>query len=439
MNHTQNVLILSFLFLLSCSDSSEDSEPTAFPRIDPYICKTIQYSPQISTFGIISPVRKADILPPADSIIRKMYFDEGDLVFEGDILAELDMQQIDLQIKEAEASLHSKESSLELSRRKLAESRRNAESRFHTIESAEIELKKKEIELLRMSEILANKKKLHALGGITKDELLSFELNFLEKESLFKQAGCSLEIKKIGYRDIDLINENYVLSSDPHKTKMDIIDLNTGVFQAETDMAESELEAAVNKLESLRLYREENIITSPLKGIILRRLMDEGEKGTREKPLYHICSVDKVYVSCRLSEKDLLTLSLNQRAQISSPLLDESTSGSVQRISPWIESESGSGEVMILVDNEDGIFRFGQFVRVTLELEEPQTELMIPSESLIDGFAYLLRDNHIFKTQLITGSPRDGMIPVYKGLSEGDRIVLAPLKSFTDGMEIGLP
>lgn len=440
MAYPMILIILSTLVLHSCSDRSETRDTVStLPRVEAYICEISEYSPEMSSFGVISPVRKADILPPSESIIRKMYFNEGDMVCEGDILAELDLQQIDLQIKEAEASLQNRASSLELSRRKLAESRRNVESRFHTINSAEIELSKKEAELNRMSDILSNKRRLYDLGGITKDELLSFELNFLEKDTLFKQARCSLEIKKIGYREMDLINEGYPPSSDSQQLKLNFTDLNTRVMQAETEMAVSELESARNSLESLRLYREENTIRSPLSGIVVRRLMDEGEKASSEKPIYHICAYDQVYASCRVSENDLISLKLDQTAVISSPVDDRQSFGSIKRISPWIESDSGSGEVMILLDNRDGFFRFGQFVQVSVDLGKSVQEIVIPSDSLFEGAAYLLRDNHIFRTDLTTGTPRDGMIPVYEGLAVGDRIVLSPHNGFIDGMEVSLP
>lgn len=439
MNYQMILLILCTLFLNSCEKNTDDENRVFLPLVEAYVCGTSVYSPKLSSFGVISPVRKADILPPSENIIRKMYFNEGDRVYEGDILVELDLKQIELQIKEAEASMQTRKSSLELSRRKLAESRRNVESRFHTINSAEIELSKKEAELKRMDDILENKRKLFDMGGITRDEFLTFELNFLEKETLFRQAQCNLEIKKIGYREIDLINEGYTITSDPEQLKKNYIDLNTKVMQAESEMAASELESSQNSLESLKLYREENTVRSPLDGIVVRRFMDEGEKTSREKPIYHICSSQEVYASCRFSEKDLTALKLNQSAEVRSPAADIRISGSISRISPWIESDSGSGEVLILLNNKDGIFKFGQFVQVSIQINETVNELVVPAESILEGTAYLLRDNHIFRKSLSTGSPRDGMVPVYEGLSPGDRIVLFPHKEFLDGMEVQLP
>lgn len=439
MNNQIFIILILSLFLDSCKDKVSEEIIVMLPQVKAYVCRSSLYSPKLSSFGVISPVRKADILPPSESIILKMYFNEGDRVYEGDVLAELDLKQIQLQIKEAEASMQNKESSLELSRSKLAESRRNVESCFFTINSAEIELSKKNAELIRMNNILENKKTLFDMGGITRDELLTIELNFLEKETLFKQAQFNLEIKKIGYREIDLTNEGYTISSDPEQMKKYFIDLNTKVMQAESEMAASELESARNSLESLKLYRDENTIRSPLDGIIVRRFMDEGEKTSREKPIYNICFTDEVYASCRFSEKDLVVLKLNQSAEIISPVDEIQSSGFISRISPWIESDSGSGEVMILLDNQDGIFKFGQFVQVSIQVNETVNELVVPSDALLEGTAYLLRDNHIFKKDLITGSPRNGMVPVYEGLTAGDRIILSPHKEFQDGMEVQLP
>ncbi|MDC7235568.1 MAG: efflux RND transporter periplasmic adaptor subunit [Spirochaetales bacterium] len=427
--------------LLSChqkqrADSSD--QVTQIPSVETYLCTSVSAAETVETYGLVTAAQKADIFPPSESLIKRLFFEEGDEVKEGDILAELDLQQIDLQIREAEVNIESCRTALDLAERKLIEKRRQVESRFYTINSAEIELAKKDSELRRMKEILNNKRKLYEAGGISKDDFLSVELSYLDKESEYEQALCSLAIQKIGFREEDLLQEGFSTGGQASQLKENYILLNTMVARGEQKMSESALKVAEKKLESLLLYREENIIRAPFPGIIVRRFMDEGEKSSRDRPLYHICGSEKLYVSCRLSENELNTIRKNQIVDVFSPSVGTSVSGTVEQISPWIDSDSGQGEVKISINGRNDLFRFGQFVEVKITVNDPLDQMLIPSASVLDESVFLLKGNHIFKRSLLTGNPVDGMLPVLDGLDEGDLIVLNPVRGFRDGMEVAI-
>lgn len=428
---------MAALILFPSCRSREQStaQSAAPPLIVSHLCEEESVRSEIRTFGTVSSVKKADILPPSESRITDLLFEEGDRVEAGDLIAVLDLRQIDLQIRETEASVRNRESALELCNEQLAESRRNMEARFYSIESAEIECSEKKSELERMEGILENKRRLLEIGGITREEFLSVELEYLEKESLYRQAACTLDIQKIGFRDRDLAEAGYPEAGSGEIRIEQFIDLNTRVLQAEAEMAESELAAAVSSLESLRLFREENHIRAPFSGIVVRRYMDEGETCSRDKPIYHISTIDQVHVRIRMSSDEMNLLTRGGSAEISLPELRR---GLIDRISPWIQNESGSGEVMVLVDNSDGIFRLGEFLRVTIPLEGREKRIHIPDNSLLGSTVFLIREGRIFRRDIETGEAVDMGVPVLKGLEPGDRIVLAPEDYFQDGMEVSL-
>jgi len=432
---------LTTVLILSCTKQAKETPTDPLPPlVEEYICKNELTKNEISTYGTISYLAKADVVPMSSETIRELYFEEGEFVRKGEVLAQLDTRKLEFQLKETTAGIDTKKTALALAEQKLAESRRNMEAQFHTIKSAELDLEQKRADSERMRSILDNKKQLFEAGGITQEELLSVELSTREKETSLKQAEYSLRIKNIGFREEDLIREGIDIPQDSESLKNLYIELNTRVQSAEVELARSEWQAALSRIETLELYREESRIKAPISGIIAKKYMNPGEKAQENQPLYLIYPTEKVYVLLQLSEKDLLSVNIGQEVLVYTDNDSFEYTGHIHRISPWIQKESRSGEVKVLLENRDESFKIGQFVRVHIQQERPSQQLMIPSTSITTGQeetqVFIIRQSRLFKKKIVTGEERGRKFPVLEGLNEGDRIVVLPTDFLKDGMEV---
>lgn len=51
-------------------------------------------------------------------------------------------------------------------------------------------------------------------------------------------------------------------------------------------------------------------------------------------------------------------------------------------------------------------------------------------------FVFLIKENHVIKTQIITGTTFGDTIEILSGVKTGDRVVLKPLEKMRDGRKI---
>src|SRR3954447_22498492 len=62
--------------------------------------------------GKIEPITKVEIKSKASGIVKKLYVDAGDRVKAGQLLAELDKEQIEAQVRQARAALEAAEANM---------------------------------------------------------------------------------------------------------------------------------------------------------------------------------------------------------------------------------------------------------------------------------------------------------------------------------------
>jgi RND family efflux transporter MFP subunit len=438
----QDLLLFCFLLItLSCSRKiPEETNPQeGVPLIQGYVCQKELTKNEIRTYGTIGYLYKADVVPTFGETINDLYFEEGDPVKEGELLALLDFRKLELQMEETKADIDTKHAALLLADQKLNDSRRTMESHFLTIKNAELDLEQKREDLHRIHSILENKKLLFEAGGITEEELLSVELNSREKETALKQSEFSLKMKKIGFREQDLIQEGFKLPEDQDERINLFIELNTRVQTAEAQLARSEWEAALTRIKTLELYMDECRIRAPIDGIIAKKYMNIGEKAQEGQPLYMIYPIDRVLAILQLSEKELLHVKIGQEVRVLSDRDGLEHWGHIHRISPWIQKESRSSEVRVMIDNREAAFKIGQFVRVQIQLSQPEEQIVIPGKALSredESSVFVIRRNIVFLKKIILGEEAGGKYPVLDGLAEGDHIVMSPPESLMNGMEV---
>jgi RND family efflux transporter MFP subunit len=125
MKHILIFLILP-LFLASCSPSAPEVEADAlktnviYVRIAPV--ERSELSPSIHASGIVGTSNEARVSFKTGGVIRRTLVDEGDVVKAGQLLATLDLTEIDAQVKQAKEGLEKSRRDLERAKNLYADS-----------------------------------------------------------------------------------------------------------------------------------------------------------------------------------------------------------------------------------------------------------------------------------------------------------------------------
>jgi RND family efflux transporter MFP subunit len=134
--------------------------------------------------------------------------------------------------------------------------------------------------------------------------------------------------------------------------------------------ADIELELARVDVDLARRKLEEKTIRSPLDGVVVKKLKEEGESVDRVEPLFEIINIDRLYLQFYLERKLASTLVAGQEVDF---WVSGETAGKrkakVDFINPGADTASGLFRVKLIFENPDRALKAG--VRVTADFKPP--------------------------------------------------------------------
>jgi HlyD family secretion protein len=292
--------------------------------------------------GKIEPRAKAQVKSKASGIVKKILVDYGDMVREGQVLVELDKEELEARVREARATLLAAQASEQSS---LASFERNkAEA-----EGPDVPFMKSAMERAR---------KLHQQGLMAQSVLE-------DAEKLYQLA---LNKQMIALRNIS------VTRAEMAKTKAQVAQTQAALDRAEEDLRNS-------------------TIISPMNGLVLSRDVQVGDAvssilvlGSQATLVMTIGDVSDVYVLGKVGEADISKVYMHQPARISVESLKEKKfAGKVTKISPLgVEKDNVTTfEVRVSIRNATGELKSNMSANAEIILEEKKNVLMIPESAIL--------------------------------------------------------
>ncbi len=192
------------------------------------------------------------------------------------------------------------------------------------------------------------------------------------------------------------------------------------------------------KQKSLELQRTR--ITSPISGTIAERLVRVGELKRANDPVYKIVDFRSLIAPVYIPEKYLGQLRKGQRVILGSPAFGERTvGGSVLRISPVVDSQSGTVRVVVRPDSFEDL-RPGMFVTVQLVLDKHEGVMVIPKKALVYDderpYAFVIENGEAQRRALRFGYQDESRAEISEGLETGEMIVLVGQAALKDGTKV---
>jgi HlyD family secretion protein len=341
--------------------------------------------------GKVEPITKVEIKSKANGIIEKLYVDVDQVVNQGDVLAELDKEQIRARVRELEASLTAKKASLSAARAQLTKNRIEAES-------PDVEFAKRAYD--RAQTLFEQK---------------------LVSQSGLDEAKSALEMAENRRRAA--------------QGQLVISEARIGESQAAVAEAQAALERAHEELANAT-------IRAPIRGTVLTRDVELGSPvssilnlGANATLVMTLGDIDSVFVRGKVDEADIGRVRLGQRAKITvETFRDQAFEGKVTQVSP-IGAEKDNVttfEVKVSIDNAGKELKANMTANAEIVLEEHPDSLIIPEAAI----TYDAQRNAT--VQVIDPSAKDGRrtvtiktgvgngtrTQVLDGLKKGDKLLL---------------
>ena len=292
--------------------------------------------------GKIEPITKVEIKSKASGIVKKLYVDYGDKVKKGQILAELDKEEIEARVDQARAQLEASSASLNGTRADL--------------ERAKVDAEGPDVPLL--------KRAFDRAEGMAKDGVVSASA-------------------------LDDAQKNYEMSLN----KQNVAKAQLQVLQAKIGQAQAQVAQDRANLKQLEEELGYTTIESPLDGIVLSRDVEIGDAvssilvlGSGATLVMTLGDTSEVYVKGKVDESDIGRVYLSQPARIKvESFKDKTFTGKVTKISPMgVEKDNVTTfEVRVSINNPEGVLKANMTANAEIILEEHKNVLQIPEGSII--------------------------------------------------------
>lgn len=212
----------------------------------------------------------------------------------------------------------------------------------------------------------------------------------------------------------------------------------TGVgLEIERVEAETQLKQARTELERSRDFLKllgdgaaaEVVVRAPMDSMVLKADVSTGAAVEPGAPLFELGEPSAAWIVADVFEKDLPLVENGAKAVIELATLPEPIHGHVVAESAAIQTETRRASVFIVADDPKISLRPGMYARVAIEASTPN-RIILPTAAVLikDGretVVYIETSPGKFESRPVqVGQAREGMTPILKGLSGGERVVI---------------
>lgn len=385
--------VLCALLLTGCSDKGQEKKEVR--SISVATVSDAAYTDTLNVSGNVTPVETANLSFKLDGKLKEVYVREGDAVEMGQKVAELSMEDYSLQVRVAQAQL------------------RAAEAQYATAKMQ--------------------------LDADAPSKIAQAKAQFVLTQKTYNRVKILYEAQAVSQSDLDEISAKLAADSEMYNQALEGKTMAVAQLEAaaaQKDQAEAAADKAVRDLKDTSL-------NSPMRGVILKKLLNDGETAAAGYPVVVIGRTDEVYIEVGVPDEQINQIKHGQSADISVYGIDTAFKGSVSGIGALADSNTRTFTVKIRVKNPTGELKPGMIAGVILHTGS-QKAVLIPLDSVLqrsDGsvvFVYDAASKTVNRRTVTTGEIRGNAIEILSGLEFGDQIVTEGQFLLYDGDSVQL-
>lgn len=341
--------------------------------------------------GKIEPITNVEVKSKASGIVKKLLVDYGDSVKQGQVLAELDKDEILAQVNQEKASLEAAEAA--------------ARAADADLQRAKVDAEGVDVPMLKRS---------------------------------YDRATTMAKDGVVSPSALDDAQKNYEMAvNKQHLGEANVISAKAKLTQAQAQVSQARAELAQKEQE----FRNSTIV-SPIDGVVLSRDVEVGDAvssilvlGSSATLVMTLGDTRQVYVKGKVDESDIGKVYLGQPARIKvESYKDRTFSGKVTKISPMgVEKDNVTTfEVRVSIDNSTGELKSQMTANAEIIQDEHKSVLIVPEGALIydrDRKASVEVPDQSAKggkrkVAVAVGISNGSKTELLSGLQEGQQVVL---------------
>lgn len=388
------VIAALLFFLTACSGPYSERKAAARVEVTPMSVDTVLAASAslptvVNANGELFAEELANISTKVPGRVVKLTVDLGSLVKTGDVLAELERDDYQYRLRQAEA----------------------------------------QVEQIRVRLAIANQK----------DDVVD-----PERTAMVKEARAALEESRIVYDTTERLTQEGVVSRiEFERARARKQGLEARLQSALSDVLQmgSQLSERRAQLDLARQQLTDTVIRAPFDGAITKRVASIGEYLATNAPVVTLVRQHPLRVRLEVPERFAGQIHRGQAIDVRLEGSSLKRTGRVMRLSPSIEAQNRSLTVEGEIPNQDGLLRPGSFVEGSITVDAQALGITVPSSALV-AFAgvervYLVKsgalDDRIVKSgRRLTGE----RVEILEGLKDGDSVVAVANEKMAKGQKV---
>jgi len=346
--------------------------------------------------------KQAAIFSKVSGYIRKIHADRGDFVREGQLLVEVDDQELQAQVAQARATLLSGQAGVGMARTQLDGNRANLENQ--------------RANLARARAVAANDARQAERMKMLYDRGLVSETEFDNARTTAESSRASVQAAEAQL----LVAQSQIATSESQ----------VRLSQAQVETQEATLRLAEANLGNTRLV-------APFTGYIAQRNLDAGAAvsaqsagtSTTSLGILLLQDISSVRVQIEVPERQIARVGVGTPVRLAvDPYKTETFTGVVGRVVHSLDPRTRTMGVEVEIPNRDGRLKPGMFARVELLVQARRGAITIPAEALRVGEAkpsvMAVRKGVVEAVAVEVGIVDGEFVEVVRGIAEGDQVIL---------------
>jgi RND family efflux transporter MFP subunit len=338
----------------------------------------------LSVAGQFQPYQQVDLHAKVSGYIRWIKVDIGDRVRQGEVLALLEVPELQDQVEGAQAEVRHSQSDITRAQSEVV----SAESTYSAVHA----------EYTRLEE--ASKER----PGLIAEQELD------DARAKDQQAAAQVGVAK---------------------ASLDAMQQQLGVSRATR-----------SRLETMSRYEQ---IVAPFTGVVTKRYADTGsliqagqDNNTQTLPVVEVAESDLLRLRMPVPESDVPYIQLGGDVQVKVNATGHTFTGKIIRFSRALDTKTRTMLTEVDVPNRDLSLSPGMYAETTIQLQQKKDALILPAQAVVQSGdqSYVLvvdATNHVEKRTVTLGIQTSNRVDITSGLQAGDNVIASGQTGYQPG------
>lgn len=345
-----------------------------------------------SYIGTFMPNKEVSIGAEGQGKLVKVMVKEGDFVKQGQILAKIDDELLQIKLQAEQAALETQKAALETAL--------NAQTTAqNSVVTARTMLSKSQKDLERFENLQKE-------NATTEMSVQNAKLGVTQAENGLNQAEMGVK-----------------------QAVMGVEQARFGIKQAETQIA------------STQKMIEQTQLKAPISGVITAKMFDMGSMVGPGASLGMVTDVSTLKLTVMIPESDILKFRDGQKVRIKTDIYsDRSFDGTVSLISVKSDNAHSYKMEINVANNSDSPIKAGMYGRLTGETQGGLEGIFIPRSVLTGSIkepkVFVVQGNKAVLKPIVLGLSSGDWLEVKEGLNEGEQLITTGQINLEDGTPV---